>query len=257
MITDHDHDKYITTSELSTLATNVVNTKITQANVVTKTNFDNEVSSLDSKIAANKTKNEPIENKLQELKKCSAKADLDILSFLITVNWSDSEDGTQAYLILQPMHRFFKFIASTKDIDEWKSKGLSDESIKPITTSDDSLAPLISYYSYKIRLKFNGSLLSQPKVAYTHKKAVNIYIVYESAGYSSHYYHPTLKNCLFGSVTLTKNADIEKYGYSGYGTGSDRKSSFSFPGGRFGQNVLIFGADMGSSARIDNWKKTY
>ena len=86
MITDHDHDKYITTSELSTLATNVVNTKIEQANVVTKTNFDNEVSSLDSKIAANKTKNEPIENKLQELKKYSAKADLGILSFLIIVN---------------------------------------------------------------------------------------------------------------------------------------------------------------------------
>ena len=42
-ITDHDHGKYITTSELNTLATNVVNTKITQANLVTKTNFDNEV----------------------------------------------------------------------------------------------------------------------------------------------------------------------------------------------------------------------
>ena len=33
----------ITTSELNTLATNVVNTKITQANLVTKINFDNEV----------------------------------------------------------------------------------------------------------------------------------------------------------------------------------------------------------------------
>ena len=50
--------------ELNTLATNVVNTKITQANLVTKTNFDNEVSSLDSKIAANKTEYESIENKL-------------------------------------------------------------------------------------------------------------------------------------------------------------------------------------------------
>ena len=27
--------------------------------------------------------------------------------------------------------------------------------------------------------------------------------------------YPTLKNCLFGEVTLTKNADIDKYGYSG------------------------------------------
>ena len=46
-----------------------------------------------------------------------------------------------------------------------------------------------------------------------------------------------------------------KYGYSGYGFRFDRRSSFSFPGGRFGQNVLIFGADMSSSSHIDNKKK--
>ena len=67
--------------------------------------------------------------------------------------------------------------------------------------------------------------------------------------------NPTLKNCLFGAVTLTKNADIEKYGYSGYGIGFDRRSSFSFPGNGFGQNVLIFGVDMSSSSHIDNKKK--
>ena len=65
----------------------------------------------------------------------------------------------------------------------------------------------------------------------------------------------TLKNCLFGAVTLTKNADIDKYKYSDYGIGFDRRSSFSFPSGGFGQNVLIFGADMSFSAHIDNKKK--
>ena len=55
--------------------------------------------------------------------------------------------------------------------------------------------------------------------------------------------------------TLIKNADIEKYRYSGYGIGFDRRPSFSFPGGGFGQNVLIFGADMSSSIHIDNKKK--
>ena len=54
---------------------------------------------------------------------------------------------------------------------------------------------------------------------------------------------------------LTKTADIDKYGYSGCGIGFNRKSSFSFPGDGFGQNVLIFGADMSSSAHIDNKKK--
>ena len=88
-----------------------------------------------------------------------------------------------------------------------------------------------------------------------HGKVVNIYIVYELGASSSHINDPALKNCLFGAVTLTKNADIDKYGYSGYGIGFDRRSSFSFPGGGFGQNVLIFGVDMSFSALIDNKKK--
>ena len=60
---------------------------------------------------------------------------------------------------------------------------------------------------------------------------------------------------MFGAVTLTKNVDIEKYGYSGFGIGFDRRSSFSFPGNGFGQNVLTFGVDMSSSSHIDNKKK--
>ena len=70
---------------------------------------------------------------------------------------------------------------------------------------------------------------------------MNVYIVYELGASSSNVNDPTLKNCLFGGVTLTKNADIEKYGYSGFGNEFDRTSSFLFPGGGFGQNILIFG----------------
>ena len=72
---------------------------------------------------------------------------------------------------------------------------------------------------------------------------------------SSHVNDPTLKNCLFGAVTLTKNADIDKYGYFGYGIGLDRRGSFSLPGGGYGQNISIFGVDMSFSAHIDNKKK--
>ena len=76
--------------------------------------------------------------------------------------------------------------------------------------------------------------------------------MYELRPSSSHVNDPTIKNCLFGAVTLTKNADIDKYRYSGYGIGFDRRGSFSFPGGGFGQNVIMFGADMSSSIDIDN-----
>ena len=60
---------------------------------------------------------------------------------------------------------------------------------------------------------------------------------------------------MFDAVTLTVNADIDKYGCSGYGVGFDRRSSFSFPGDAFGWNVIIFGVDMSSSEHIDNKKK--
>ena len=141
---------------------------------------------------------------------------------------------------------------NTDYISSWKLKVLFSESIKPPTKSDDSITPALSYYGTKIRVKFTGSCLKQSKISYTHGKVVNIYIVYELAASSSHDSDPTLKNCLFGAVTLTKNTDIDKYGYSGYGIGFDRKGSFSFSGGGYGQNVLIFGAGMSFSAHIDN-----
>ena len=54
---------------------------------------------------------------------------------------------------------------------------------------------------------------------------------------------------------MTKNTNIDKYKYSGYDIGSDRKGSFSFPGIGLGKNVIIFGVDMNSSKKIDNRKK--
>ena len=115
-----------------------------------------------------------------------------------------------------------------------KSKGLSDETITPYATSDNSLTPLIDHYSTKIRLKFKKSCLKQPnKLTYDNGHIVNVYIVYELCASSSSSSDPTLKNCLFGAVTLTKNVDIEKCEYSGYEIGFDRRSSFSYPGGGF------------------------
>ena len=68
---------------------------------------------------------------------------------------------------------------------------------------------------------------------------VNIYIVYEIAASSSNNNDPTLRNSLFRAVRLNKNADIDKYRYSGYGIRLDRKGIFSFPVSGFGQNVII------------------
>ena len=83
---------------------------------------------------------------------------------------------------------------------------------------------MIDYLANEIRLKFSGSCLKQPKLQYTHGKVVNIYNVYKLSASGSNNNDHTLKNCLFGAVTLTKNTDIDKYRYSGYGIRFDRSS---------------------------------
>ena len=118
---------------------------------------------------------------------------------------------------MQPLNKYFKIIINTDYVSSWKSEGLSAESIKPPTISDNSLTPILNHYGTKTRVTFTGNCLKPPKISYTHGKIVNIYIVYELGASSSHINDTTLKNCLFGAVTLTKNADIDKYGYFGYG----------------------------------------
>ena len=131
------------------------------------------------------------------------------------------EDGTQNYLVLQPLNKYFRLITNTLSILLWQSKGLSTENIDPPTTS---LSLLINYVGNKIRVKFARSCLKQSnKISYTHTTIVNIYIVHELGASGSHNNDPTLKTCLFGAVILNKNANIDKYGYSGYGIGFDRR----------------------------------
>ena len=65
-----------------------------------------------------------------------------------------------------------------------------------------------------------------------------MYIVYEiSKNYNISSY-PTLENCLFGVVTLTKNNDIDQDKYFGHGTGFVRKGTFS-AGNGFGRTCII------------------
>ena len=107
-----------------------------------------------------------------------------------------------------------------KYLSSGKSKGLSDETIKP---PDNNICPLIDYLGNKIRVKFTGGSLKQPKCLYTHDTLVNIYIVYKPVASGFHTDDHMLKICLFGAVTLTQNGYIDKYQYSGYGIYFDKK----------------------------------
>ena len=61
-----------------------------------------------------------------------------------------------------------------------------------------------------------------------------------------------LENCLFCAVKITKNTDVDKYKYSGYGIGFDGKGVFEHPTGSFGNNAIFFGVNMSSSVHVDN-----
>ena len=106
------------------------------------------------------------------------------------------EERSQNYLVFQPMYGYFKLIANTKYISEWKSKGISDERIKPLNTSDNNLI------SNKITLKFNRSCLKQLKLTYSHGRTVNIYIVYELGASSLLNDDATLKKTLAFCLAL-------------------------------------------------------
>ena len=63
--------------------------------------------------------------------------------------------------------------------------------------------------------------------------------------------YPTIEICLFGTVSFTKNDDIDPYKYSGYDIRFDRHGEFSFGNG-LGKSCIIFGADLSSSSHANN-----
>ena len=124
---------------------------------------------------------------------------------------------------------------------------------KYIDTSEfNKLAGDVFNARLKTKVSFSRACLEQDKVTFNHGKIVNLYIVYKIiriANINNRDDNLTVQNALFGAVSLTKNADVNKCKYSGYGI---ETSSFSFPGGGYGQNVIIFGVDMNSSIHADN-----
>ena len=173
-ITDHNHDKYITTPEFNILAPNVFNARLAQVIVITKTDFDAKLQSLSKRITSNTTKHLLVENELKKLQKFHS-------SYFRGESYFQ-EDGSQNYLIFQTMYRYFKRIAgvgSGNYIYFWKTKSLSDENLDSMTASNYSITPELSYYGTKTRVELNGICLKQDKATYNHGTIVNIYNVYE------------------------------------------------------------------------------
>ena len=248
-ITDHNHKKYITTPEFNNLAARIFTARLAKADLVTKADFDNKLQSLSKRIISNKTNHLLVENELKKLKT------FDLSYFKGKGHFE--EDGTQIYVVFQPIYRYFKRVSgvgSGNSIYFWKSKGFTDKRINSITTSKYSITPELSHCGTKARVKLSGTCLRQDKATYNHRIIVNIYIFYEiNKNYNISSY-PNLENCLFGAVSLTKHLDIDQYKCSRYCTGCNKKEKFSFDNG-FDRNGIILGADMSSSVHANNRTK--
>ena len=82
----------------SLIAANVFNARLAQANLITKTDFDAKLSSLNRKITANKSKHLLVENELKKLKTFDSSCFIGKSHF--------EEDGIQNYLVFQPINRY-------------------------------------------------------------------------------------------------------------------------------------------------------
>ena len=129
------------------------------------------------------------------------------------------EDGTQNYLVFQPMHRYFKRVGGAgcgNCIYCWKSKGLSYENITAPSTTDFRLNPQLRYFVAKRKVEFKGSSLKQENnYRWSWEISKHLHCLWDK----QKLWHKQLSNTgklLFGAVGLTKNDDIDNYKYSGY-----------------------------------------
>ena len=128
---------------------------------------------------------------------------------------------------------------------------MSEKSTENLTKSDSNFAPTFVDHRFLPDINFNGHCLI--KNISVPEKIINLYLSYKLGSQLRNLSTDfTLSNCLFGSVKLTKNVDLDKYKYSGYGIGLDSCSEFSLPEGTMGKNVIISGDDMNSSVHVDN-----
>ena len=99
-----------------------------QTGLIRKSDFDFKLKGISDRVTKNKTKKLLVENELKILQTFDAA--------YFRAKGHFEEDGTQNYLVFQPMYGYFKRIAGVDSgnyIYFWKSKGLSDERLDSIT----------------------------------------------------------------------------------------------------------------------------
>ena len=129
---------------------------------------------------------------------------------------------------------------------------MSEEEIENINVSERNFAPNFVDHHLLPDINFNGHCLIKNNISML-KEIINLDISYNlNPQLRNLNIDFTLNNCLFGSVKLTTNADLDKYRYGYYGIGFDSRSEFLSTDGSFGENAITFRAGMSSFVHFDN-----
>ena len=246
-VSDHNHCKYITTPEFSTLSARIFDARLKLANLITKREFDIQLKEISDRFTSNKTKHLLVENELKKLKNFDA-------TYFRGKKYFDGDDGTQNALVFQTVQKHFELLNGDQ-IVKWRSKGLYNQYLSGAGSVGDIVLskPIKPMH---VIFKGKGPLVQYDNDVIAGGPIVNIYIVYKTSPKTiiSNF---VFKNCLFGAVKTinTTNSDTDKWQYSGYCIGFHSKGEFTHPDGENGKNVIIFGADLSNSKHANNKTK--
>ena len=105
--------------------------------MITKTNFDSKLSRINRKITKNKTENLLVKNEFKKLKTFDS-------SYFIGKSHFE-EDGTQNYLVFQPINKYFKMITNTDISSIFHHGNLKDYLLKVLNHLQDLIIVLIQH----------------------------------------------------------------------------------------------------------------
>ena len=231
--------------------------------LITKTDFDAKLKYISDRVTNNKSKDFLLDNELKKLKTLvgsTAKTKSEEAQLENSFNRGFYYYLQKSYLIYERKKYSFRTDKSNRLVT-WRFSGIynftANSDLKAIP-NEQGLFPILENNG-RMNLEFNGNYFEQTKVTLP-SNVVNIYIVYKldpiSSTGSPDY---IIQNALFGAVKITKNTDISKNKYEGYGICFDEGGTFShkvkkgnFNRTTLARNVLIFGADMSFSSHANN-----
>ena len=250
-----DLTDYAKKADVATDITTIKNDYVTNASLTSQLNnlksqrIATEVTGIDNKTKKNASDILALENKLKQ-KEDTINENERGLSF----NRGFFYYLQQSYLVYECKIHSFNF--NNGKISEWKSTSIfndsNDSNMRGIEDPKTKLQELKN--DGRMHVSLFGNYFEQNKVIIpNNNNVINIYCVYELRQVNIPLIIEfAISNVLFGAMEITKNANISKYKYKGYGICFDKGGSFSEGSINNGRNVLLFGVHESSLLHSNN-----